>query len=88
MTGKFSVPRHVMVRQLGDDRVILDVTSGAYFGLDSVGSRIWEMLSQRHSPAEICERLALEYDVTLERAQSDLARLMDDLKANGLLDVD
>ncbi len=76
MTGKFSVPRHVMVRQLGDDR------------LDSVGSRIWEMLSQRHSPAEICERLALEYDVTLERAQSDLARLMDDLKANGLLDVD
>jgi hypothetical protein len=88
MTGRLTVPGHVMVRQLGDESVMLDMASGYYFGLDPVGARIWQLLSQTNSCAEIVERLAQEYDVTPERAESDLVRFVEELKANGLLSVE
>lgn len=88
MTDRVTVPGHVMVRQLGDEAVILDMASGYYFGLDPVGARIWQLLSQPSSFAEIVERMAREYDVTPEQAESDLVRFVEELKANGLLCVE
>jgi hypothetical protein len=88
MTGRVKVPGHVMARQLGDECVMLDMASGHYFGLDPVGTRIWQLLSQTSSFGEIVERLAHEYDVTHEQAEADLVRFVDELKANGLLSVE
>ena len=88
MTGRVTVPAHVMVRQLGDECVMLDMASGYYFGLDPVGARIWQLLSETSSLAEIVERLAQEYDVTPEQAKSDLVRFVEELKAHGLLNVE
>ena len=88
MTGRVTVPDHVIVRQLGDESVMLDMASGYYFGLDPVGARIWQLLSETSSFAEIVERLAQEYDVTPEQAESDLVRFVQELKANGLLSVE
>lgn len=88
MTGRVIISEHVMVRQLGDESVMLDMASGYYFGLDPVGARIWQLLSQTGSCAGIVERLAQEYDVTPERAESDLVRFVEELKANGLLSVE
>jgi Coenzyme PQQ synthesis protein D (PqqD) len=88
MTGRLTVPAHVMVRQLGDECVMLDMASGYYFGLDPVGARIWQLLSETSSFAEIVERLAQEYEVTPEQAESDLVRFVEELKANGLLSVE
>jgi len=88
MTGRVTVPDHVIVRQLGDESVMLDMASGYYFGLDPVGARIWQLLSETSSFAEIVERLAQEYDVTPEQANSDLVRFVEELKAHGLLNVE
>jgi Coenzyme PQQ synthesis protein D (PqqD) len=88
MTGRVTVPGHVMVRQLGDESVMLDMASGYYFGLDPVGARIWQLLSEASSFAEIVGRLVQEYDVTPEQAESDLVRFVEELKANGLLTVE
>jgi hypothetical protein len=88
MTGRVTVPEHVIVRQLGDESVMLDMARGCYFGLDPVGARIWQLLSQTSSFGEIVERLADEYDVTPEQAESDLVRFVDELTANGLLSVE
>jgi hypothetical protein len=83
-----SVPEHVMVRQLGEDCVILDTATGTYFGLDAIGSRIWRLLSETGSTNGIGELLAREYDVTANQAAADLDHLVDELIANGLLNVE
>ena len=88
MTGRVTVPDHVIVRQLGDESVMLDMASGYYFGLDPVGARIWQLLLETSSLAEIVERLAQEYDVTPEQANSDLVRFVEELKAHGVLNVE
>jgi Coenzyme PQQ synthesis protein D (PqqD) len=88
MIDRITVPDHVIVRQLGDESVMLDMASGYYFGLDPVGARIWQLLLETSSLAEIVERLAQEYDVTPEQAKSDLVRFVEELKAHGLLNVE
>jgi coenzyme PQQ synthesis protein D (PqqD) len=86
--SRVTVPEHVVARHLGDDCVILDMATGTYFGLNAVGSRIWQLLAETGSTIEISERLAREYDVTPHQAAADLARLVDELTANGLLSVE
>ena len=79
------VPKHVMARAVGDEYVILDLEKGTYYGLDAVGARAWSLIVEGMTLGEVCNRVVHEYDVALEQAQSDLASLVDDLRARGLL---
>jgi hypothetical protein len=80
-----SIPPQVMSRLVGDETVLLDLSSGIYFGLDGVGKRIWESLADGHSLGETAAIIAAEFDVDEERAQADLIVFTSDLVDRGLL---
>jgi hypothetical protein len=40
------IPERLLVQQLNCETVILDLDSGTYFGLDEVGTRVWQLLAQ------------------------------------------
>ena len=82
---KLSIPSHVMARQVGDEMVILDLKNGTYFGLDAVGTRIWQLLSEGLSLAEICNTMEVEFDVTINVLQADLQGLLKELEDRGLV---
>ena len=79
------IPEEVMARQVGDETVLLDLASGSYFGLDAVGTRIWELLIQGVPPAEACGTLLKEYDVDADRIAADVERLLGELAGHGLI---
>ena len=81
----FTIPRHVMARQVGDETVILDLNNGTYFGLEPVGTRIWQLLTEGQSLANISSAMVEEFDVTLDVVQADTQRLVNDLLSRGLL---
>lgn len=70
---------------VGDETVILHLGSGAYYGLDAVGTRIWEMLGDGVATSEICRGLAEEYAVELRIVEEDARRFLTDLEAKGIL---
>lgn len=82
---KLSIPRHVMARQVGDETVILDLNTGTYFGLDPVGARIWQWLTEGLSLAEVCSSVVDEFDVTPNVVQEDVQRLVKELLSRGLV---
>ena len=82
---KLSIPSHVMARRVGDETVILDLNSGTYFGLDPVGARIWQGLTEGLSLPEVCASVVEEFEVTLETVQTDVQRLVEELMGRGLL---
>lgn len=71
--------------RVGDETVLLHLKSGTYFGLDAMGTRIWEMLKEGVSGAEICKRLTEEFDVSQEVAEADARRFLGELKDNDIL---
>jgi hypothetical protein len=80
-----TISPQVMARQVGNETVILDLASGIYFGLDEVGSRVWELLGAGRSIESICDQLAGEYQVAGEALQSDVLALVAELRSRGLL---
>lgn len=71
--------------RVGDETVLLHLENGTYYGLDAVGTRIWEMLKEGMALLSICEAVALEYGVASEAVEADARRFLGDLKAHDIL---
>ena len=85
LTDKVVIPTQVMARQVGDETVILDLASGTYFGLDPVGARIWQLLGEGKTLAEICQMMLEEYEVEREQLETDVLRITGELLERGLV---
>lgn len=72
---------------LGTEAAILHVTSGRYYGLDAVGTRIWALVQHPISVAHLHATLLADYDVDPERLERDLAVLLDRLATVGLVEI-
>ena len=72
---------------LGDEVAILDFKAGMYYGLDSVGARVWHLIQQPRTAGEIRNIITSEYDVDPERCEGDLIALLQKLMDEGLIKV-
>ena len=87
LSYKVTIPTQVMARTVGDETVILDLASGTYYGLDPVGARMWQLMSEGQPLAAICNLLLDEYEVTREALEGDILRLTEELRAKGLVSL-
>jgi hypothetical protein len=83
-----SVPDDVLMRELDGESVILDLATENYYGLDDVGTRMWQALSNSDTIQEAYDTLLLEYDVEPKQLQQDMQELVTQLVANGLLQIE
>ena len=74
-----------MARLVGEEIVILDLAAGTYFGLDPVGARIWQLMGEGRTLAEICATMLEEYEVEREQLEVDVLRLAAELLERGLV---
>lgn len=73
--------------ELGNEAVILGAEQGQYFGLNEVGARIWGLVREPVSVAQLCATLLDEYEVDAEQCQRDVIELLGDMHEKGLIDV-
>ena len=85
LESSFLIPPQVMSRLVGDETVLLDLSTGIYFGLDGVGKRIWEIVADGKSAGQIIEIIADEYEVDDSRARTDVVEFLGELIERGLL---
>jgi len=75
----------VMFNRVGDEVVLLDLDSGTYFGLDSVGGRVWDLLTGTATIGETIETMLAEYEVDRGILERDVLRLVNELEEKGLI---
>ena len=75
----------VHYQNLGDEAVLLDIRTGAYFGLDAVGTRIWNLLVEGNTLTTIIDALEQEFDVTRDTLARDVAEFVEMLTAKELV---
>ena len=81
------VPDDVVFRELQGEAVILNLGSSTYFGLDAVGTRIWQLCEAHGSLRTVWEAMQQEFDAPGDALQSDLLTFIDDLSSKGLVTV-
>lgn len=72
---------------LGDEVAILDLRGGIYYGLESVGSRIWSLIQEPRTVKDIRDIIASEYEVEPERCERDVIGLIQRLTDEELVEV-
>lgn len=78
---------HVAAAEIDGEAVLLNVSSGVYFGLNPVATRIWQLIGEGTTTDGIVRALLAEYDVDETVVRSDVTRTVQQLAADGLIDV-
>jgi Coenzyme PQQ synthesis protein D (PqqD) len=84
---KLEAPEDILQQVLGDELVLVNLSDGSHFGLQSVGRHTWDLVLEHHRLREVLSALETEYDVRPEVLERDLLRLADQLVSAGLLRV-
>ena len=80
-----TVPSNVLIRFLEQESVLLNVETERYFGLDAVGTRMWQVVTSKPTVDAALTQLVEEYDAAPETLRADLAGLLQHLVENGLI---
>lgn len=75
----------VLYQEVGGEAVLLDLSSEQYFGLDPVGTRIWNLLDGESALGRIHATLVDEYEADPVRIGEDLLALAQTLAEAGLV---
>jgi hypothetical protein len=78
-------PSEVLVRDLGEELVLLNTKTEQYHSLNDVGRRSYELLTEGQDLDGAAAIMAAEYDAPIETIRSDLAELVPTLVKSGLL---
>jgi hypothetical protein len=78
----------VISQEVSGETVLLDLESEHYFGLDEVGTRIWQLAKETDDLNAIYQTLLAEYDVAENRLQQDLDNLLAEISSLGLITLE
>ena len=87
LSDNVTIPAQVMIRTVGDEIVILDLANGSYFGLNPVGVRIWQLLTDGQTLAQVCDSMLGEFEVSPEDIERDVLTLVQTLVDKSLVTV-
>jgi hypothetical protein len=73
--------------RLDDETVLLELKKGTYYGLNSVGSVIWESIQQPRSIEVVCSAILEQYSVDSDTCKRDVLRVIGELQAAGLAEL-
>jgi hypothetical protein len=76
---------NLMEADIGNELVALDPKGGSCFGFNEVATWVWRRLEKPASFDQLREELLADYDVTAEQCTEELAELLADMTAKGLV---
>jgi len=85
---KIRVAEHVMARRFGDRWLLIDLSDGSSFGLESMAALVWTGLAEGLSPEAVCDRVQEQFDVPRQQLDSDVSAFISSLLRRGLVNTE
>lgn len=67
--------------------VMMSLLQGKYFGLDAIGTRIWELVEQPITARQLCDTLTEEFAVDRDVCERDVLEFVGELAAEKLVEL-
>jgi len=75
----------VLSQEVSGETVLLDLNNENYFGLNDVGTRIWQLLQEQSDLEVIYDIMLDEYEVDAKRLREDFDDIIKQLIDTGLI---
>jgi hypothetical protein len=82
---KYVTAKNVISQEIDGETVLLDMDGENYFGLNAVGTRVWQLLREPNTLENIFAALVIEYNVEASQLKADLDEIIDRLLIAGLI---
>lgn len=78
---------NILTNTIDDQIVMMSLEKGHYYGMNPVGSRIWERLREPASVDALCDELLQEYQTDRQRCLHAVIAFLEKLHAAGLIEI-
>lgn len=78
---------NLVASEIDSDLVILSIEQGRYYGVQVVGKRIWELLSETTTVVSICDILMDEFDVNRAICEQEVLAFLHQLYQEDLIEI-
>ncbi len=75
----------VFANEIDNEVVMMHIKTGKYYGLDDIGSRLWERMKEKIQVGELIGQLLEEYEVSEEECAKDVLEILVELQSNELI---
>jgi hypothetical protein len=82
---RFIQNKAIVQSKIGEEVVMLDMDSGFYFGLNSVASVIWGMLTNEISFETLVDQLMAQFEVERSLCEADTKELLDEMLEKNII---
>ncbi len=84
-SSRVTIAPDVLFRVVGEEAVLLNLKTEKYLGLDPIGTRMWDRLTQAPTVESAYEALLREYAVDSAQLRQDLDEFLGTLLEQGLI---
>ncbi len=86
MNTTWQINHNVLSSKIDEEAILMSIEAESYFGLDPVGSRIWELLSNQPATTnDLVEILMKEYDVDKATCSTQVQQFIDEMISKNLI---
>ena len=78
----------VINEMIDSEAIIINLVSGSYYTLDSLGGEVWELLEKSPSVEDIVTQLSFRYDASDDVIRSAVENLLEELSREQLVAPD
>ena len=87
LNAKIVQNKEIDASDIDGDKVMMNLERGIYFSLNSVGSRIWDIIENPTTTDDIVKVLLNEYDIAEEECKEAVVSFLKGLEVNGLITI-
>ena len=70
---------------MDDEIVMMGVEQGSFFGIDRIGSHIWNLLETPMKVEDLLAKLVLEYEVEYDQCKEDTLLFLNEMLKNKVI---
>lgn len=82
---QYKIVEDILFNQVGDEGILLHISSGTYYCLNEISVIFWLALSEAQSLDLVIDEVISEYEVERERVFEDLQNFIQDLSKLNLI---
>lgn len=75
----------LITSKMDGETVMMSINNGEYYGLDPIGSRIWELIENPISVESLIAKLRCEYDIEIAQCEHDTTIFLQQMANKNLL---
>jgi len=75
----------LITSKMDGETVMMSINNGEYYGLDTIGSRIWELIENPISVENLIAKLRCEYDIEIAQCEHDTTIFLQQMANKNLL---